>query len=90
MRPSSRHLLSALILASDAAVEPLALAESIGIDVQEANAYLGTLRDWGFVNDSGRITNDGRRELAEHKRGRRRTTADLQGSAESYYPLGLR
>ena len=90
MRQSSRRLLSVLTLASDTAVAPLALAESIGIDVQEADAYLGTLRDWGFVNDSGRITDDGRRELAAHKRGRRRTTADLQGSSESYYPLSLR
>jgi predicted transcriptional regulator len=62
----------------------------MGIDVQEADAYLGTLRDWGFVNESGRITDDGRRELDEHKRGRRRTTAYLQGSSKSYYPLGLR
>lgn len=90
MRQSSRNLLSALTLASDAAVDPLVLAESIGIDVQEADAYLGTLRDWGLVNDSGRITDEGRRELAEHKRGRRRTTAYLQGSSEPYYPLGLR
>ena len=90
MRQSSRTLLSALTMASEAAVDPLALAESLGIDVQEADAYLGTLREWGFIADSGSITSDGRRELAEYKRGRRRTTAYLQGSSESYYPLGLR
>jgi hypothetical protein len=90
MRQSSRTLLSALTMASEAAVGPLALAESLGIDVQEADAYLGALRDWGFIDDSGRITSGGRRELSEHKRGRRRTTAYLQGSSESYYPLGLR
>jgi hypothetical protein len=90
MRQSSRTLLSALTMAGEAAVGPLALAESAGIDVQDADAYLGTLRNWGFVDDSGRITSDGRRELAEHKRGRRRTTAYLQGSSKPYYPLGLR
>jgi hypothetical protein len=90
MRESSRQLLAALTMTSQSATDPLAAAESMGVDVQAAEAYLGTLRDWGFVDQGGRITNDGRRELAEHKRGQRRTTANLRGSSDPYYPLGLR
>ena len=90
LRRSSRELLHALTLASDGPLDTRALAESTGRDVNEAAAYLATLQNWGFVEEAGRITADGRRELVEHKRGRRRTTAHLQGSSSPYYPLGLR
>ena len=90
IRRSSRDLLQVLTSASTSTTDASSLAESMGIDVEEADAYLGVLRGWGFVNGAGRITEEGRRELAEYKRGRRRTTAHLQGSSDSYYPLGLR
>lgn len=89
-RQSTRALLHALVFASDGATDARALAESMGRDIEAAAAYLMALQNWNFVDETGRITEDGRRELAEHKRGRRRTTAHLQGSSDPYYPLGLR
>jgi predicted transcriptional regulator len=90
MRRASRDLLQVLTLASDGEIAPPAVAENLGIDVEEADGYLAALRRWGFVDLQGRITADGRRELAENKRGLRRTTAYLQGVSDPYYPLSLR
>jgi hypothetical protein len=90
MRRASRDLLRVLTLASDGPTDAHAIAESMGMDVAEAAAHLVTLQNWGFADTAGRITAAGRSELVEHKRGRRWTTAHLQGSSDPYYPVGLR
>jgi len=90
LRRSSHNLLRVLVSTSHGATDARAIAESVGKDVHETAAHLVALQDWGFVDEAGRITADGRRELVENKRGRRRTTARLQGSSDPYYPLGLR
>jgi hypothetical protein len=90
LRKASRVLLQALALVNAGAIEAIDIAEPMGVDVHEAAAYLATLQDWGLVDQTGQISDDGRRELAAGKRGRRWTTAHLEGSSEPYYPLALR
>ena len=90
LRKASRVLLQALALVNGGAIDAMDIAEPMGVDVHEAAAYLATLQAWGLVDPTSRITEDGRRELVAGKRGRRWTTAHLEGASEPYYPLALR
>lgn len=90
MRSFSRDLLQVLTLNASGTTGIPAVADAMSIDVLTAEALSSTLAAWGFVDASGRITAEGRSELAEHRHGLRVTTAQLAGSDEPYYPVGLR
>jgi hypothetical protein len=90
MRPESEELLRALLLIARGFRPPAALAAELAIEVSTAEALVASLRQLGLVDETGRVTGTGRRELNAQKRRLRRTTADLEGSDAAYYPQSLR
>lgn len=90
IRRESRDLIQVLTLAAAAPVTPAAIATSLGRDIPVAEALLSSLQSWDLVDGSGATTAAGRLELAEYKRGLRRTSAGLHGSDEPYYHRGVR
>lgn len=89
MRPRSRELLGALLSLREARKEPLALAADLHVSTEHAEALLKTLKGFGFVAPDGQVTHAGRYEIRAQKRALRRTTADLRGSDDPYYPHAL-
>ena len=90
MRPRSRSLLRALLLAGRQATRADRLAAELGVDMATAEALVGALLRLGLVDSGGRITAAGRSELEAGKRARRRTTSGLVGSDAVYYPQSLK
>lgn len=90
MRTSSRTVLAALLVISEAPRSPAALAATLGVDVAEAEKLIDSLRDLDLVRADGTITERGRGEIRAQKRARRRSTAWLQGSEAPYYPHALK
>lgn len=90
MRGASRLAIAVLALANAAPCTDLSIAGELSLDQMRARRLLQSLCHWGFVDSEGAITEAGRRELAAHKRGRRRTTAFAQGDDSVYYPFNLR
>jgi hypothetical protein len=90
MRVTSRGLLQVLLLINQHSRSSAALAAELGIDVADVEGLLGSLRQFGLVDPTGRITDAGRREIDAQKRGLRRTNAGLEGSDAAYYPLSLK
>jgi hypothetical protein len=89
MRPTSRSLLSTLLLLA-AGSSTTALAAQLGVARADAEILVEGLKALGLVSDAGVVTQRGRDEIAANKRGLRRTTANLAGSNATYYPLSLR
>lgn len=90
MRSASRELLCALLAVHRSAKTPAELAAALATPVDKAEALLGTLHRFGFVDEEFRITPEGRGELLAQKRALRRTTARLEGSDATYYPHSLK
>jgi hypothetical protein len=90
VRSGSRALLQAMTIASGSALSADALAQSLGTERSTAESLLSSLMSWGFVDADGTLTDTGRREISEYKRGRRWTTAQLEGDDAHYYHHGVR
>ena len=90
MRGTSRQLLSTLILLNRGNRSAATLSAELGVSVDRVEALLEFAKSLRFVDAEGRITQDGRKEIAANKAGLRRTTADLTGTDAPYYPSSLR
>jgi hypothetical protein len=89
MRPQSRDLLRALLSLRDSSKEAVALAADLHASTAQAATLLGILQGFEFVTADGKVTAAGRREIRAQKRALRRTTANLQGTDDPYYPHAL-
>lgn len=90
LRPPTQDIVRTLIALSRKQKSAMELGAEAGFDVAHAERLLATLQLWGLLDGAGAITQRGRRELHEYRRGKRHTTADLKGSEAPYYPLSLR
>lgn len=90
MREASRAALKMLILLAEGRRNVAVLAAQLGIDISDAEIFFGLLERLEWVDRAGTITEAGRAEIAANRRGLRRTTANLTGSADPYYPHSLR
>lgn len=68
---------------------PLAAAQ-LGLDLAEVVGLTESLERLGLLDADGRVTVEGRKELAAQKRARRYTTAHTSGEDRLYYPQSLR
>jgi len=89
MRAQSRDLLRALLSLRDSRKNVPALAADLGVPVGRAGKLLEILQVFEFVTATGKVTTAGGREIQAQKRALRRTTANLHGSDEPYYPHAL-
>jgi hypothetical protein len=90
MRPESRDLLQVLVSIHRRRKEVLELAMELGRPVANIEALFRALRELGFVDHTFAIKQAGWDELDAQKQALRRTTANLEGSDEVYYPRSLR
>jgi hypothetical protein len=90
MRGTSRQLLAALILLNRGNRSADTLSAELRVPIVRVKALLEFAKSLSFVDAEGRITQDGRDEIAANKGGLRRTTADLAGTDAPYYPSSLR
>jgi hypothetical protein len=90
LRRATRHALHVLTLASRAKLTVPVVAQSLGVDIGVARGLMSSLMGWGFVGPDGALTDAGRREIAEYRRGNRWTTAQLETSDAPYYHRGVR
>lgn len=90
MRGASQSMVKMLALLNDRPRHPDALIADMNLDRHGTQCVYEAIEGFGWITPRGQLTEAGKHELRASKVGLRRTSSNIEGNAEVYYPSQLR